>query len=79
MVSAWIMKEISSTMTTCDFFLFLTASLLLFISSPLSVLAAKQELTQLGRVRLYPLKGKFLMLLQNPPFFVFTLYIPPFS
>lgn len=46
--------------------LFLAASLLLFISSPWSVLAATQELTKLGRVRLYPLKGKFLMRLQNP-------------
>lgn len=48
-------------------FLSLQVSLLLFISSPLSVLAATQELTRLGRVRLYPLKGKFLMRLQKPP------------
>lgn len=48
-------------------FLSLAVSLLLFISSLLSVLAAAQELTRLGRVRLYPLKGKFLMCLQKAP------------
>lgn len=50
---------------------FLWTYLLLFISSPcVSVLAAK--LTRLGRVRLYPLKGKFLMLIQKS----LSLYLP---
>lgn len=90
MICAWVTTGIPSGKRPFAFFSFvkvwkisaalLAVSLLLFISSPLSVLAATQELTRLGRLRLYPLKGKFLMRLQKPPplpFFVFTLYIPP--
>lgn len=60
-------------------FLSLKVSLLLFISSPLSVLAATQELTRLGRVRLYPLKGKFLMRHQKPPPPLYLLSTSPLS
>ena len=77
MICAWVTTGIPSTKRPFAFFSFvkvwkisaalLAASLLLFISSPLSVLAATQELTRLGRLRLYPLKGKFLMCLQKPP------------
>ena len=76
-ISAWVTTGIPGTKRPFALFsivkvwkvsaALLAVSLLLFISAPLSVLAATQELTRLGRLRLYPLKGKFLMRLQKPP------------
>ncbi len=46
--------------------------------NPQSVLTATQKLPRLGRVRPYPLKGKFLMRLQKPSLLCFYSLHSPF-